>query len=189
MQENAKGKYTYEDFLNWNNPERIELYEGTMIMMAQPSRRHQEIVGELYRQIANFLKGKSCKAYVAPFAVRLFETEHDHPCNVKTVVEPDISVICDPDKLDSRGCRGAPDVVVEVLSPSSARNDRIVKLSLYMNAGVKEYWLVSPEEQSVLVYRFSENTILPSELYDRKDRAGIHSLPGCTIDLGDVFAE
>ena len=121
-------------------------------MMAPPTRIHQEILMELSRQLANFLEGKKCKVYPAPFAVRLFEKSGDTPEDVDTMVEPDISVVCDHGKLDSHGCKGAPDLVVEVLSPSTQRHDRLVKLDLYQRAGVREYWIISPEERTAQVF-------------------------------------
>ena len=147
-----KGRYTFADCLNWDEKERAELIGGEIVMMAPPSRVHQEICGELFRQLANFLEGKKCKVYPAPFAVRLFEKSGDAPADVDTMVEPDISVVCDHDKLDSHGCKGAPDLVVEVLSPSTQRHDRLVKLDLYQRAGVREYWIISPEEKTAQVF-------------------------------------
>lgn len=134
--------FTYADYLTWDEDERIELIDGEAVMMAPPSTSHQLISGELFRQLANFLEGKKCLAIPAPFAVRLFEREGDTPSNVRTVVEPDISVICDRNKLDAHGCKGAPDMVIEILSPSNRRHDRLVKLDLYQRAGVREYWIV-----------------------------------------------
>lgn len=108
--------YTYADELSWDESERIELVCGVPVLVAPPSRVHQEIISELNRQIGNYLHGKSCKVYPAPFGVRLFEKDGDTPHDVDTLVEPDISVVCDPDKLDDAGCKGAPDLVIEILS-------------------------------------------------------------------------
>ena len=113
-------RYTYADYLEWDEKERVELIDGAPLMMAPPSRKHQEISGEIYRQLANFLRGKGCRVYAAPFGVRLFERAEDGPEDVDTVVEPDITVVCDRDKLDDQGCKGAPDLIVEILSPPSA---------------------------------------------------------------------
>lgn len=129
-----KNSFTFADYLIWSEDGHIELIEGEAVMMAPPSTSHQLISGELFRQLANFLEGKKCRAIPAPFAVRLFEGENDAPSDVQTVVEPDISVICDTNKLDTHGCKGAPDMVIEILSPSTRRHDRMVKLNLYQRA-------------------------------------------------------
>ena len=143
---------------------------------------------ELSRQLANFLEGKKCKVYPAPFAVRLFEKDGDTPEDVDTMVEPDISVVCDHDKLDKHGCKGAPDLVVEVLSPSTRRHDRLIKLDLYQRAGVKEYWIVDPDSQSVQVFLQDDNSSLRlHEDYGREDIAKVNVLDGCFIELSKVF--
>ena len=118
--------YTLADVLAWPEQERVELIEGAPVLMAPPSRIHQEIVSELIRQLGNYLDGKTCRAYPAPFGVRLFERAGDRPENVDTMVEPDVSIVCDPGKLDELGCKGAPDMVAEVLSPSTQLHDRLV---------------------------------------------------------------
>ena len=147
-----KARYTFADCLTWDENESIEIINGEAFMMATPSRIHQKISGELFRQLANYLEGKKCEVYSAPFGVRLFEQDGDRPEDVDTVVEPDISVVCDRSKLDKHGCKGAPDLIVEILSPSSLRHDRLVKLNLYQRAGVREYWIADPENRSVMVF-------------------------------------
>ncbi len=159
-------------------------------MMAPPSRAHQEISGALFAQLYNFLEGKKCRVYAAPFAVRLFERDGEAPEDVDTTVQPDISVVCDGDKLDKHGCKGAPDLVVEILSPSSLRHDRFVKLGLYQRAGVREYWIVDPEYKSVQVFtQDGGGSLRISEEYGRGDVARVNVLEGCFIDLGKVFPE
>ena len=148
-----KTRYTFADVLSWDEDERIEIIDGEAFMMATPSRIHQEISGELFRQLANFLEGKQCRVYPAPFGVRLFARDGDGPEDVDTLVEPDISVVCDRSKLDQHGCKGAPEMVIEILSPSTLRHDRLVKLNLYDQAGVLEYWIVDPQNRAVQVFR------------------------------------
>ena len=185
-----KDQYTFADALTWNENERIEIINGEAVMMAPPSRVHQEISGEIFRQLANYLEGKKCRVYAAPFAVRLFERDVEAPEDVDTMVEPDLSVVCDSDKLDKYGCKGAPDVVIEILSPSTQRHDRLVKLGLYQRAGVREYWIVNPEDQTVQVMLLDGGGILQlHEVYDRTGVAKINSLEGCFIELNKVFAE
>lgn len=183
-------RYTYEDYLNWEENDRIELVYGDPVMMAPPTRLHQEILTEITRQLANFLEGKRCKVYPAPFGVRLFEKDGDNPANVDTIVEPDISVVCDLNKLDQKGCKGAPDMIVEILSPSTQRHDRLVKLGLYQRAGVREYWIVDPQSQSVQVHLLDDHGALQiHEVYGRGEIAKVHSLNGCFIELRKVFEE
>jgi len=140
--------YTEEDYYNLQENVRAELIEGSLIYnQAAPSRIHQTILSELHTVINNYIKSKggSCRVYPAPFAVKLWE-------NRKTIVEPDISVICNRDKLTDRGCTGAPDWIIEIVSPGNSSHDYILKLNLYAEAGVKEYWIVDPVKNSVFVY-------------------------------------
>lgn len=180
-------RYTFADCLSWPEHERIELIEGETVMMAPPTRVHQEISGELFRQLANFLEGKKCKVYSAPFAVRLYEKDEDSPADVDTMVEPDISVICDQDKLDKYGCKGAPDLIMEVLSPSTQRHDRLVKLGLYQKAGVREYWIVDPDLKTVQVNLLRDGRYEPVEVYTAETVAKVNVLEGCFIELSKVF--
>ena len=182
-----KDRYTFADCLTWGENERIEIINGEAVMMAPPTRIHQEILMELSRQLANFLEGKKCKVYPAPFAVRLFEKDGDTPEDVDTMVEPDISVVCDHDKLDKHGCKGAPDLVVEILSPSTQRHDRLVKLDLYQRAGVREYWIVDPDSSTVQVFMLKDGYLHPHEVYSEKDIAKVNVLDGCFIELSKMF--
>lgn len=182
-----KTYYTFADVLAWDERERIEIINGEVFMMVPPSRTHQEISMELTRQLANFLEGKRCKVYAAPFGVRLFEKEGDSPKDVDTIVEPDISVICDQNKLDKHGCKGAPDLIIEILSPSSRRHDRLVKLNLYQQAGAREYWIVDPDNKSVQVFIREGDVMKLCEDYGCGDVAKVSVLDGCFVDLGKVF--
>ncbi|MCX7904405.1 MAG: Uma2 family endonuclease [Caloramator sp.] len=146
--------YTYRDYLNFDGDTRVELIDGQFYSMTPaPSRVHQKIVTEGARIIGNFLseKGLNCEVYVAPFDVRLIEEgENEDLC--KNVVQPDILVVCDKNKLDDKGCKGAPDFIIEVVSPSNASIDYVKKLYLYERFKVKEYWIVNPESKNVFVY-------------------------------------
>ena len=190
MEQPVEKYYTYADVLSWDEDVRAEIIDGDLYMMAEPSTDHQIISGELFGQIWTFLRDKPCQVFAAPFGVRLFEQEGDAPSNVKTVLEPDISVVCDKKKLDKRGCKGAPDFVIEILSPSNERHDRLVKFNLYQRAKVREYWIVDPRSSTVEVMLPDENGKLTiSEVYSRKDTAPVTVLPGCMIDLAKVFPE
>lgn len=182
-----KPQYTYADYLAWDENQRIELIDGEPILMAPPLRIHQKISGEIYFQLRRYLEGKKCEVYAAPFAVRLFEEEGDSPEDVFTVVEPDITVICDPKKLDKYGCRGAPDLIIEILSPSTARYDSTTKLSKYLQAGVKEYWIVNPDKQAVYVFCFEDCLFTKINTYGANDTIEVSVLDDCFVDLSRVF--
>lgn len=138
-------KYTVEDIYALPEGTRAELIDGDMYMLAAPGRTHQRILGSMYRKISDYIdvNNGSCEVDIAPFAVFLNEDD-------RTYVEPDISVVCDPSKLDERGCNGAPDWIVEIVSPGSKRMDYFTKLFKYRTAGVREYWIVDPESPHVL---------------------------------------
>ena len=181
-------RYTFADALTWGGDERIEIIDGEAFMMAPPLRVHQKILRALFMQIANFLDGKRCEVYPAPFAVRPFEEDGDAPEDVDTMLEPDITVVCDPDKLDKYGCKGAPDMVIEILSPSTRRHDLAVKYQLYQRAGVREYWIVDPEGKTVQVFRLEDG------LYNAPDIFTEGAVPvglweDFSIDLSQVFTE
>lgn len=185
-----KRRYTFADALEWEEGEQAEIIDGEVLLFSTPSSRHQEISMELARQFANYLEGKRCKVYPAPFGVRLFEQDGDSPEDVDTVVQPDLSVVCDRGKIDKYGCKGAPDLVAEILSPSTQRHDRLVKLNLYQRAGVREYWIVDPDNQTVQVMLLGKNGVLKlHEVYGPEDVAKVNVLEGCFIELSKVFAE
>jgi Uma2 family endonuclease len=148
------GSYTYADYLLWQFEERVELLRGKIRRMAAPSRKHQGIATGLTRLFANALWKSPCKVYVAPFDVRLTRTLKDK--EAITVVQPDLCVICDPGKLDDRGCSGAPDLIIEILSPGNSRTEMRDKFDLYQEAGVLEYWIVNPTEKMIQVFRLDE---------------------------------
>ena len=185
-----KPRYTYADILAWDESERVELIDGEVFMMAPaPARVHQEVSGELFRQLANYLLGKKCKVYPAPFAVRLFEQDGDSPEDVDTMVEPDITVVCDPSKLDERGCKGAPDMVVEILSPSTQRHDRFTKFSLYQRASVREYWIVDPDSKTAQSFILEDGHYSVKEFGTAGDKMKVNVLEDCVIDLSEIFSE
>ena len=190
MEQLVEKYYTYADILSWDEDVRAEIIDGELYMMAPPSRIHQEISGALFAQIYNFLSDKPCKVYHAPFGVRPLEQDGDTPNKVDTLVEPDIAVVCDQSKLDDRGCKGAPDLIIEILSPSTARHDRFVKLNLYNRAKVREYWIVDPFNYTVEVLLPDESgRLMVSAVYSREHKAIVNVLPGCEIDLTAVFPE
>lgn len=181
--------HTLADVLSWDGQERWELISGVPVMMAPPVRIHQKIVSELNRQLGNYLKDKKCEVYPAPFAVRLFEQDGDSPEDVSTMVEPDISMICDPAKLDDIGCKGAPDLIIEVFSPSTQRHDRVTKFNLYQRAGVREYWIVDPVSKDALSFALEDGHYAAKEYGTASDQIKVSVLEDCILDLSQIFNE
>jgi len=183
-------RYTYADYLTWSDDERWELIDGVAYNMTpSPSRRHQEISGDLFRQFSVHLFGKCCKVYAAPFDVR-FPAPGESGEAASTVVQPDIVVVCDPTKLDDKGCQGAPDLVIEILSPYTSSKDLKEKFLLYERAGVSEYWVVHPAERTVMVFlRGTDGAYGRPARFASDDRVPVGVLPDLEIDLTTVFAE
>ncbi len=181
--------YSYADLLSWGEGTRYELYDGRLTALASPSRLHQEISMELSAQLRAYLRGKRCRVYAAPFDVRLFEKEGEGPGSVDTVVQPDLMVVCDPGKLDQRGVRGAPDLVVEILSDSTRRTDRLTKFNLYQLAGVREYWIVDPAARIVQVHTLEDGRYHSPVAYNGTASVPVGILEDCHIDLTAVFAD
>lgn len=175
--------YTGEDYNNLPETVRAELIEGRLYYMSAPSRMHQRILGIMYNKIFNYISAQngSCEAYPAPFAVKLFNDRDD-------TVEPDISVICDPEKLTDRGCTGAPDWIVEIISPGNPEHDYVRKLNLYLDAGVREYWIIDPRDHKILVYNLqnehAENfTVKP---YTFRDKIKVSIYEDFWIDFNEL---
>ena len=182
--------HTYADYLTWSRDYGDELINGTAYVREppSPSYSHQGIVLELGRQIANALKGKPWHVCVAPLDVRLPKsTEGDD--QIDTVVQPDVFIVCDRQKIDARGVRGAPDWLAEVLSPSTARHDRLRKLPVYERAGVREVWLIDPIGRVLTVYRLEGGRYRTREPLELKGQTPLTAVPGVTIDWDQVLAE
>ncbi|OGK04804.1 MAG: hypothetical protein A2W80_16130 [Candidatus Riflebacteria bacterium GWC2_50_8] len=182
----VKRRYSYADYLNWPNDERFELIDGIIYNMNAPLRIHQKISMELCRQLATFFLGKTCEVYAAPFDVRLPKLSPKDD-DIYDVIQPDISVICDPKKLDEKGCLGAPDLVVEVLSSSTSSHDHIRKRALYERTGVKEYWLVDPNNRTVMVYKLVNGIYQKLEGYYDHETVTSGLFPELSLDLKTVF--
>lgn len=162
--------YTSEDYWNLPAGQRAELIDGHFYNMAPPSRIHQKLISELQYRILNYIKSNkgSCEVYPAPFAVNLHADD-------KTYVEPDISIICDKNKLTDRGCNGAPDFIIEIVSPSSRKMDYSTKNALYSDAGVREYWIVDPSKERTTVYHYEEDAAPMIIPFDQPVQVGIYS--------------
>ncbi len=183
--------YTYKDYLTWDDGKRWEIIEGKLYplefgddpqnMSPAPKRKHQKISGNLARAIGNYLLGKSCEVYEAPFDVRFVEEDLS-----ETVLQPDISVFCDQSKLDDRGAKGAPDWIIEILSPSTDFRDKSIKAFLYQKHMVKEYWLVDPDKQLVVAYKLKDGRFdVPNEYTEGKVPTFFDQL---TISFDDIFS-
>ena len=179
--------FTYADYKEWElkEGERYEIIYGEAYAMSAPNTKHQAILIELASQFHAYLRGKPCKVYPAPFDVRLFYEEDESD---DTVVQPDIVVICDEQKRGTEGCRGAPDLVVEILSPSNTAIEMERKLKLYRQAGVREYWIVDSENKGLTVYLFKEG-MFPVNIYGSTDTVPVAILPGLNISLEQAFTE
>ncbi len=186
-------RYSYADYLLWTDDKMRELLNGVVYTFAAPFRNHAEFISEFFIKAGHFIKKKKgkCKIYTAPFDVRLPLNGSTEDDKIYNVVQPDICVVCDPSKLDERGCIGAPDLIVEVISPSTAKRDLNEKHNLYENAGVREYWVVYPKDKAATVFLLQEDKRFDSgttyQILDEKTRVPVHTLKGLIIDLNELF--
>jgi Uma2 family endonuclease len=181
--------YTYADYLKLATEERLELINGEIFRMGHsPNRMHQKIAVCITSKLFRFLENKTCEVYSAPFRVRLSGSEKDE--DVITVLQPDICVVCDISKLDDKGCLGAPDIVVEILSPGNNRKELKNKFEVYEECGVKEYWIIHPSEKTFMKYTLdNEGKYVPSHLLTEGDEVTTPVLPGFVLDLEEVFKD
>lgn len=181
-------KYTYVDYLKWDQEERWELLDGVPYNMSPaPSRKHQECVGELYRRFANYLEGKKCRAFISPFEVCLLVNGASIDEEIENVVQPDVLIVCDEQKLNERGCKGSPDLVVEVLSPATAKKDRNEKLKLYEQAEINEYWIVDPVHETIEVLILRDGKYGHAETYSNVDELSVGIFEDLIINLSGIF--
>jgi len=183
-------KFTYGDYLEWPDEERWELIAGEAFNMTPaPSRTHQKILLALADIFYNYLKDKSCEVYVAPFDVRLPEGDQSEK-EINSVVQPDLTVICDPAKLDEKGCLGSPDLIVEIISPSTAAHDYIRKLTLYERRQVPEYWIVHPIDKTAMVFQLNDHREYGKpRIYAGADQIPVGLFPDLIVDLKKVFRD
>ena len=180
--------HTYGDYLDWPEDVRYELIDGVAYLMAPaPTVRHQEIAGEIFRQIANALEGKPCRVLIAPVDVLLPKAD-EADARVDTVVQPDLLVVCDESKIGERRVRGAPDFVVEVLSPTTASHDMVIKRRLYERHGVREYWLIHPIDRVLTLYRLEGAEFGKPDTLELKGETPIQALPGVVIEWDRLMA-
>lgn len=181
--------YTYGDYTAWPDDERWELIDGEAYDMSPaPSLPHQDVALKIATQITNFLRGRPCRVFIAPFDVRLPKA-NEADDRIDTVVQPDLSVVCDPGKLDHKGCRGAPDWVIEVLSPCTASKDQIRKRELYQRHGVREYWLAHPLDRILTLYRLKDGRFEPPQILAMEGTTPVTTLKGLEIDWEEVWED
>lgn len=184
-------KITYKEYATWAEGKKCEVLDGVIISMApSASPKHQEISMQLSIEFGSYLRGKRCKVFAGDIDVYLFEdTKGWHSEKVKNWVIPDMVIVCDPDKIKKHGIVGAPDFALEILSPSSAKIDRMDKRWAYSKAGVKEYWIVDPANQLVEVYLLKEGVLELENVYTKEDSVHVHVLENLYIDLANIFRE
>ncbi len=179
--------YTYADYLKWTFEDRVELIKGKIFKMSPaPTSKHQRISSRMHLALGNYLYGKQCEVFSAPFDVRLPRKSKDDK-EIITVLQPDLCVICDPAKIEERGCLGAPDIVVEILSPANNRKELQYKNEVYGEAGVKEYWVVDPRESGVQIYLLTNGKLLGSRYLFAGDMVTTPILPGFSLDVEKLF--
>ncbi|RYE28243.1 MAG: Uma2 family endonuclease [Sphingobacteriaceae bacterium] len=181
--------YTYADYYKWDFVERVELINGKVFMLPTPYTLHQQVSGNLLFALANHCYKKPIKVFTAPFDIRLSKNLKEDE-DIKTVVQPDISVICDRTKIDERGCIGVPNIMIEILSPGSNKKELHNKYDIYEECGVQEYWIISPDYCTFFRYTLEESgKYNPSKLFTFGDEVTTPILPGFVLKLEDVFAE
>ncbi|MGZ3872711.1 MAG: Uma2 family endonuclease [Mucilaginibacter sp.] len=181
--------YTYADYLKWAFDERLELIKGKIFKMTPaPGSMHQRLSGMAYAKLYNYLEGKFCEVFAAPFDVRLPKSSENDK-EIFTVVQPDICVICDPAKIDERGCIGAPDLIVEILSPGNNKKELKYKYEVYEESGVREYWIIHPQEKTFLKYTLTDGRFQPSRLLTIGDEVTTPILPGFVLSLDELFTD
>jgi len=178
----AREYYTYADYAAWDDDFRCELIDGVVYDMSAPSIAHQEVSIEITTQLRTYLRGKKCRVFAAPFDVRLNPNANDD-----IVVQPDISVVCDEKKLENgKHCIGAPDFIIEILSPSTSRKDKVLKSKRYFDAGVREYWIIDPEDMTTTVLMREEDNYTYLS-YEGDAEIPVSIFDDCTIDMKLVF--
>lgn len=175
---NSGQRYTWADYQSWNDDKRWEIIGGEAFMMGSPSSRHQRIVIEMCRQMANYYKGKSCQLFVSPMDVKLSEED---------TVQPDLLIVCNPAQITRTHIEGPPTLAVEITSPSSTTRDRLLKLNLYARHGVKEYWIVTPWPSLVEVLLLEGGRYVVHHVFDKNDTLISPTFPGLQVRLADVF--
>lgn len=186
----VNGRYTYADYLTWKFEQAIELIRGKILAMSAPSRHHQRISWLLSGKVYTHFKNHPCHAYTAPFDVRLYDKRKSAKANkdIYSVVQPDLCVICDLEKLDDRGCLGAPDLVVEILSRGNSTKEMKIKKQLYEESGIREYWILDPEHECAFQFHLTEaGAYSPATIYVKEDAVNCVVFPDLKVPLEEIF--
>ncbi|HSC37464.1 MAG TPA: Uma2 family endonuclease [Chitinophagaceae bacterium] len=184
----ASFNYTYADYMKWKFEERLELIRGKIMKMGAPTTLHQKVAMKLQYEIYGYLRGKACFPFMAPFDVRLPVKNRKKDYQITTVVQPDLGVVCDQSKIDTRGCCGAPDLIIEILSPGNSKRDVRIKYDLYEEAGVKEYWIIHPSDETVAVFLLNDiQKFDGARMYAEGDVLNSTAVTGFTINVTEIF--
>jgi Uma2 family endonuclease len=183
----ADGCYTYADYLTWQMDEMVELIKGKIFKQAAAPRvNHQRVAGLIFTRLFLHLEKRQCEAFIAPFDVRLPVKSKKNE-DINTVVQPDICVVCDSEKIDELGCVGAPDLVIEILSPGNNKKELQNKYEVFEESGVKEYWIIHPNECTLLIYTLIDGKYIPSKIFTHGDKIASQAVDGFVLDLEEVF--
>lgn len=180
--------YTYADYLKWQFEERLELFRGKVFKMSGPNTKHQVVSGNLFYIMRSYLPDSPCKVFCAPFDIRLPVQNRKNDNEITTVVQPDICIVCDKEKIDQRGICGTPDLVVEILSPGDSKKEVRLKYELYEEAGVKEYWIINPVEENLVIYILNdEGKFAGGKMYAGGDTIKSFAVQGLQVHVNDIF--
>jgi Uma2 family endonuclease len=179
--------YTYADYLQWKFEERLELLKGKIFKLAAPNTKHMIVGKNLFLRMGSYLENHACFVFIAPFDVRLPVKNRKKDDEITTVVQPDLGIVCDASKIDERGCCGAPDLVVEILSPGNSQKEVQLKFELYEEAGVKEYWIINPVEENIVVFILNEEGKFGGGKMYAGKTISPHFIKDLKIDVRDIF--
>lgn len=186
----ANGVYTYEDYLVWKFKERVELFKGKIFEMSTPSPIHQVIARQLTTSFSLFFEDKTYEVFPAPFDVRFpQQKESNNDKTIYTVVQPDLCVVCDLSKIDDKGCVGAPDLVVEILSPGNSKKEKDFKFNLYQENGVSEYWVIDPQEKDIHIYILENGKYIGLPPVVEEKKVISHKFPELQINTEKIFSK
>jgi Uma2 family endonuclease len=185
------GSYTYADYLLWHFKERVEIIKGKIFNMSPaPSRMHQDTSWLLARQVDHTFAKTKCKMYAAPFDVRLINYKKSTDDNqITSVVQPDLCVICDVNKLDDKGCIGAPDLIIEILSPGNSKREMTIKFDLYQENGVTEYWIVNQSDKTILIYVLRDGQYIGLKPFTEDCKVQSPTFPKLKFDVATIFKQ
>jgi Uma2 family endonuclease len=181
-------KYSYKDYLTWDDKLRYEAFDGKVYAMSPaPTPKHQSVLTELMVEFGAFLRGKQCRVFSSPIDVCLFSDKDTSDEDIKDWVQPDLAVVCNPDKIGDKRITGAPDLIVEILSPSTAKVDRVLKYSKYEQAGVREYWIVDPLHETVEVFLLEDSSYIRGGVYTKDEEIPVSIFEDFFVNLSHVF--